>query len=74
MPGVNPDLLLIMFEVVSALGTVGLSLGLTPSLLPHEQLIIIITMFLGRVGPLSLDWPWPTSAKGLIYIFPKAKS
>lgn len=48
------DFLSIVFEVVSAIGTVGLSLGLTPSLLPSEQVIIMITMFLGRVGPITL--------------------
>ncbi len=50
------DLKQIIFEVVSALGTVGLSLGLTTQLTPCEQLIIIITMFLGRVGPLTLGF------------------
>lgn len=48
------DLIHILFEVASALGTVGLSLGLTPNLIPSEQLIIIATMFLGRVGPLTM--------------------
>ncbi|MFV8754931.1 TrkH family potassium uptake protein [Nannocystaceae bacterium ST9] len=42
------------FEVVSALGTVGLSLGLTGSLSATGKLVIIATMFIGRVGPLTL--------------------
>lgn len=42
------------FEVVSALGTVGLSLGFTPSLSTTGKLVIIVTMFIGRVGPLTL--------------------
>jgi trk system potassium uptake protein TrkH len=50
------DLVQIIFEVASALGTVGLSLGLTTQLMPCEQIIIIITMFLGRVGPLTLGF------------------
>ncbi|HHY18177.1 MAG TPA: Trk family potassium uptake protein [Firmicutes bacterium] len=44
----------ILFEVVSAFGTVGLSRGITPSLSIPGKLIIIVTMFAGRVGPLSL--------------------
>lgn len=43
-----------LFEVVSAFGTVGLSLGLTPKLYPLGKIIIIITMFVGRVGLLTL--------------------
>lgn len=43
-----------LFEVVSACGTVGLSRGLTPNLDTYGRLIIITTMFLGRIGPISL--------------------
>ena len=42
------------YECVSALGTVGLSKGLTPDLSVIGRLAIIITMYLGRVGPVSL--------------------
>jgi trk system potassium uptake protein TrkH len=42
------------FEVVSALGTVGLSLGVTASLTGLGKSVIIATMFIGRVGPLTL--------------------
>jgi trk system potassium uptake protein TrkH len=44
----------IMFETASALGTVGLSTGITPSLTNVGKLIIIITMLIGRLGPLTL--------------------
>ncbi len=44
----------ILFEVVSAFGTVGLSTGITPSLSIAGKIIIIITMFTGRIGPLGL--------------------
>ncbi len=50
----DAGLMEILFEVVSALGTVGLSLGLTLKLNIIGKLLIIITMFLGRVGPLTL--------------------
>jgi len=42
------------FEVFSAFGTVGLSMGITPYLSPIAKVVIIITMFIGRVGPLTL--------------------
>ncbi len=44
----------ILFEVVSALGTVGLSLGATPHLDTFGKALIAIVMFLGRIGPLTL--------------------
>lgn len=42
------------FEVFSALGTVGLTLGLTPLLSPAGRVVIILLMFIGRLGPLTL--------------------
>jgi trk system potassium uptake protein TrkH len=42
------------FETFSALGTVGLSMGITAELSVPGQLIIIILMFLGRLGPLTV--------------------
>jgi len=42
------------FETISALGTVGLSLGVTGSLTATGKSVIIATMFIGRVGPLTL--------------------
>ncbi|WP_295161539.1 potassium transporter TrkG [uncultured Brachyspira sp.] len=44
----------ILFEVVSAISTVGLSLGITPSITVWSKLILIILMFIGRVGYLTL--------------------
>jgi len=48
------DFIKILFEVVSAFATVGLSTGITPSLSTAGKIIIIITMFAGRLGPLGL--------------------
>ena len=48
------DILNIMYETVSATATVGLSKNLTSSLNLWGKIIIIITMYLGRVGPISL--------------------
>jgi trk/ktr system potassium uptake protein len=44
----------LLFEVISAFGTVGLSLGVTPELGAIGKMIIIITMYVGRVGPLTV--------------------
>lgn len=43
-----------LFEVVSAIGTVGLSTGLTPQLTAAGRVVIIVVMFLGRLGPISV--------------------
>jgi potassium uptake TrkH family protein len=44
----------IVFEVVSAFGTVGLSLGITPDLSPLGKMIVVMAMFVGRIGSLTL--------------------
>lgn len=43
----------IVFEVVSAFGTAGLSLGITAELTAISKILIIITMFIGRLGPMT---------------------
>jgi trk system potassium uptake protein TrkH len=44
----------LLFETISAFGTVGLSMGITPQLSLGSKLVIIITMFIGRIGPLTI--------------------
>jgi len=44
----------IVFEAFSALGTVGLSMGFTPRLSDGGKLIIILLMYIGRIGPVTL--------------------
>jgi trk system potassium uptake protein TrkH len=44
----------LLFEAVSALGTVGLSTGITPGLTALGKLCLVVCMFIGRVGPLAL--------------------
>lgn len=44
----------VLFEVCSATGTVGLSAGLTPHLTDVGRAVIIVCMFVGRLGPLTL--------------------
>lgn len=48
------DSMIILYEVVSAFGTSGLSLQFTPSLSVIGKVFIIITMYIGRLGPLTL--------------------
>jgi len=43
-----------LFETTSAFGTVGLSTGVTPLLSPAGKIVIILTMFCGRLGPLAV--------------------
>ena len=60
------------FELVSAFGTVGLSRDLTPRLSDISKLLIMITMFVGRVGPLTITLALSKekNPKGR-YIYPK---
>jgi trk system potassium uptake protein len=44
----------IVFEAISAFGTVGLSMGITGALSSAGKFIIIILMYIGRIGPLTL--------------------
>ena len=44
----------VLFESVSALGTVGVSTGLTTQFSPGGQLLLTAAMFVGRLGPLVL--------------------
>lgn len=59
----NADALDILYETVSATATVGLTRNLTPSLNILGKVIIIVTMYLGRVGPISLVIAFNTKKK-----------
>jgi len=48
------DFLDTIYEVTSAIATVGLSRGLTGSLLPPGKLLVSLAMYLGRIGPITL--------------------
>jgi len=52
-----------LFETVSAFGTVGLSMGITPKLNDIQKLAIVLMMFAGRVGPLALAFSWYAAGK-----------
>jgi len=53
----------VCFEVASAFGTVGLSRGITADLDPLSRIVIVVVMFLGRVGPLALGFIIATAQK-----------
>ena len=44
----------VLFEVFSAFGTVGLSTGITPTLTVGSKIVLIVLMFFGRLGPITL--------------------
>lgn len=44
----------LLFEIISAFGTVGLSMGLTPDLSETGKVLIALLMFMGRVGPITV--------------------
>lgn len=58
-----------LFETTSAFGTVGLSMGVTPKLNDLQKLAIILIMFAGRVGPLTLAFSLARrgTKKGITY-------
>ncbi|NIA17178.1 MAG: hypothetical protein GWO86_02405, partial [Planctomycetes bacterium] len=64
------DMSQIMFEASSALGTVGLSCGITPSLTTAGKIIIIITMLIGKLGPLTLLAMLTFNLKPVRYNYP----
>jgi len=65
------DMSQIMFEAGSALGTVGLTTGITPSLTTAGKLIIIAVMLIGRLGPLTLLAALTFNLKPAKYNYPE---
>lgn len=64
------SLLDLAFETASALGTVGLSTGVTPTLTIAGKWIIIVTMLIGRLGPLTLLVGLTFNLKSASYDYP----
>lgn len=67
------DFLMYLFEATSAFGTVGLSMGLTPELSPIGKLLIIFTMFAGRLGPLTVGFAIAMRRKPDAFRHPRGK-
>jgi len=62
----------LLFEQISAFGTVGLSTGITPDVSGPGQLELILTMYVGRVGPLTLA-TWALARQALRIGYPEGK-
>jgi trk system potassium uptake protein TrkH len=60
----------VLFESTSALGTVGLSMGVTPSLSSAGKLILTLSMIIGRVGPLAVAISFFGSSQKTAYRYP----
>jgi potassium uptake TrkH family protein len=69
----NHSFLSIVFEVCSAFGTTGLSMGLTPDLTTAGKYVIIALMFIGRIGILSFLWFMSGYSKKDHYHLPEEK-
>lgn len=67
------DLDVLLFEAISAFGTVGLSTGITADLPPASQVMLMILMFLGRLGPLTLGTALVLRRRRLLYELPKER-
>ncbi len=67
------DLDPMLFETVSAFGTVGLSTGITPSLPVSAQLVIVLVMFIGRLGPITFASTLAFRERGLLYQHPQER-
>lgn len=61
----------LLFETFSALGTVGLTTGITPELSVAGRLIIIVAMFVGRLGPLTFVSVFTEHQQPIKYRYPK---
>jgi len=63
----------ILFETVSAFGTVGLTTGLTPDLSPTGKVAVTLLMYIGRLGPLTLALAMRTRLSRLPINYPAAR-
>lgn len=63
----------VLFEVISAFATVGLSTGITGQLPVAAQLVLILLMYAGRVGPLALATALAARSRGRLYDYPEER-
>lgn len=67
----DESFILVLFEATSALATVGISAGLTGRLSPLGKIIIILTMYIGRLGPLTMAYAFGRKSKKANYRYSK---
>lgn len=63
----------ILFEVTSAFGTVGLTMGLTPYLSTIGKIMIVLMMFAGRLGPITLAYALGPKPEKELFRYPEGK-
>ncbi|NAZ36937.1 TrkH family potassium uptake protein [Rubellimicrobium sp. CFH 75288] len=63
----------VLFEVISAAATVGLSTGITPHLPPSGQVILVVLMYTGRVGTITVATALALRASALRYRYPEER-
>lgn len=69
----NLPLLTCLFETASAIGTVGLTLGITPELGHLSRAVLILLMYMGRVGGLTLIFATTAPSQGISARYPQGK-
>lgn len=62
-----------LFEAISAFATVGMSTGITASLPDSAQIVLVVLMFLGRIGPLTLGSALALRERRILYELPKER-
>ncbi|KWX70188.1 TrkH family potassium uptake protein [Paenibacillus jilunlii] len=67
----SADFLTVLFEAVSAFGTSGITMGLTPNLTTIGKVLVIILMFVGRTGPLTLAYALKPKNSKELYRYPE---
>ena len=67
------DLDRVLFEAISAFGTVGLSTGITADLPDAAKIVLALLMFIGRLGPLTLGTAIALRDRRILYEFPKER-
>ncbi|MEU1971195.1 potassium transporter TrkG [Microbacterium sp. NPDC019599] len=60
----------VLFEAISAFGTVGLTTGITYDLPPTAEVILVLLMFMGRLGPLTIGSAFALRDRRTLYEFP----
>lgn len=71
--GQGPSFSAVLFEVMSAQATVGLSTGITPELSEPGKYVIILTMFVGRLGPLTVAYALAQRERPAHYRYPEMR-
>lgn len=67
------DFLSILFETTSAFATVGLTMGLTTKLSAAGKVVLILTMYLGRLGPLTVAFAMARQKRKTLLHYPEEK-